>query len=253
MGAPHAFVVEIEAQTRVGQDHVFIGVEHVHLVHQPFADHIAVPAAGTPREERRLLGGHRIVERHIGSVFAALENRIVRRIGENLVEFRHGEEALGLDIDLVFERRTHQQTQIDRVTQLAPFLDVSLVHVVLRSVEVLLRLRQQRIGLLEQPEHIAVDLLLAVVAGREFRTARSISLQRLEIGHIAVGVGQSGHGDDLDDGGDGQRRIVLVLLGLLEHCLRIAADRIEIVPIARRNAVLNAIVTDFVGILLVAD
>ena len=148
-GRTHAFVVEIEAQTRVGQDHVFIGVEHVHLVHQPFADHIAVPAAGTPREERRLLGGHRIVERHIGSVFAALENRIVRRIGENLVEFRHGEEALGLDIDLVFERRTHQQTQIDRVTQLAPFLDVSLVHVVLRSVEVLLRLRQQRIGLLE--------------------------------------------------------------------------------------------------------
>ena len=31
-GRTHAFVVEIEAQTRVGQDHVFIGVEHVHLV-----------------------------------------------------------------------------------------------------------------------------------------------------------------------------------------------------------------------------
>lgn len=136
--------------------------------------------------ERRVLRVDIGVELHVGGVLTALEDGIDRRIGENLVELRHGVETLAGRIALVLERGAHQQADVKRVAELAPPGDLSVIHVILQGVEIL-AFGQQFVGQFEFFEHVAVNLLLAVVGRVEL--AFSIPLAGLEIGRVAEGVG----------------------------------------------------------------
>lgn len=158
------------------------------------------PAPGVV--ERRVLRVDILVELHVGGVRTALENGIDRRIGEDFVELRHGAETLAGRIALILQRDAHQQADVKRVAELAPLGDLSVIHVIFQHVEIRPLFGQQGVGLLEFFEHVAVNLLLAVVGRIEL--AFGIPLTGLEVGRIAERIGDVRERQHFEDAGNGQ-------------------------------------------------
>lgn len=124
---------------------------------------------------------------------------------------------------LVLQRDAHQQADVQRVAELAPLGDLAVVHVILLHVEIRALFGQQGVGLFEFFEHVAVNLLLAVVSRVEL--ALGVALAGLEIGRVAEHVGDVRERQHFEDIGDGQPRLVIVLLGLHAHVSALPAQR----------------------------
>ena len=117
-------------------------------------------------------------------------------------------------------------------------------------------LGQQGVGLLEFFEHVAVNLLLAVVGRIEL--AFGIPLTGLEVGRIAERIGDVRERQHFEDAGNGQPRLVIVLLepqgrggvvllGLHAHGLGIAGPAVDVLPEVVDDRVVEAVVVDALG------
>ena len=174
-----------------------------------------------------------LVVTHLGIVLIAREDGVFVGVVEHLGDLR-GHAHCGVAI-----AQAHQQSQVERIVELAPLREVALVKQVARRAGQRHRIVVERIGSFQIGEQRPVDLLLRVENGLLDILRRTF--EGLRTGHVAEQVGDVLQKERTQRQGD--RLVIGVLLadGQLAHVVGVGRLLVEVAPRRGANRVFNHI------------